>query len=56
VAGFPPFTGGPFRYIDRIGAAKYVDQLNQLADKYGSRFKPAQLLVDYAKANRKFHP
>ena len=55
-AGFPPFTGGPFRYIDRIGVSKYVDTLNQLADKHGERFKPAPLLVDYAKAGRKFYP
>ena len=55
-AGFPPFTGGPFRHIDRIGVSKYVDTLNQLADKHGERFKPAPLLVDYAKTGRKFYP
>jgi len=54
--GFPPFTGGPFRYIDRIGAQKYVDTLNQLADRHGARFKPAPLLVDMAKSGKKFHP
>jgi hypothetical protein len=36
--------------------SKYVDTLNQLADKHGERFKPAPLLVDYAKAGRKFYP
>ena len=55
-AGFPPFSGGPFRHIDRIGVSKYVDTLNQLADKHGDRFRPAPLLVDYAKAGRKFYP
>ncbi len=55
-AGFPPFSGGPFRHIDRVGVSKYVDTLNQLADKHGERFKPAPLLVDYAKAGRKFYP
>mmetsp|Transcript_2341 Transcript_2341/g.6231 ORF Transcript_2341/g.6231 Transcript_2341/m.6231 type:complete len:389 (+) Transcript_2341:63-1229(+) len=53
--GFPPFSGGPFRYIDRIGVAKYTDQLNRLADKYGPRFQPAPLLVDMAKTGKKFH-
>lgn len=53
--GFPPFTGGPFRYVDSIGSAKYCEHLQQLADKYGPRFKPSQLLVDMAKTNKKFH-
>ena len=53
--GFPPFTGGPFRYVDSVGSAKYVDQLNRLAEQHGERFKPAPLLVDMAKTNKKFH-
>jgi len=53
--GFPPFRGGPFRYVDTIGAQQAVDILNDLAAKYGARFKPAQILVDYAKANKKFY-
>lgn len=54
--GFPPFTGGPFRYIDSVGAGKYCDHLKQLADQHGPRFAPAPLLVDMAKGNKKFHP
>lgn len=53
--GFPPFRGGPFRYIDSLGAAKAVDILNDLASKYGERFEPAQILIDYAKAGKKFY-
>ncbi|HMZ68518.1 MAG TPA: 3-hydroxyacyl-CoA dehydrogenase NAD-binding domain-containing protein [Chitinophagales bacterium] len=53
--GFPPFRGGPFRYIDSLGAAKTVDILNDLASKYGERFDPAQILIDYAKAGKKFY-
>ncbi len=53
--GFPPFRGGPFRYIDSLGAAKTVDILNDLASKYGERFEPAQILIDYAKAGKKFY-
>ncbi|HNI02457.1 MAG TPA: 3-hydroxyacyl-CoA dehydrogenase NAD-binding domain-containing protein [Chitinophagales bacterium] len=53
--GFPPFRGGPFRYIDSLGAAKAVDILNDLASKYGERFDPAQILIDYAKAGKKFY-
>eukprot|EP00961_Rhodomonas_salina_P235535 3183682-Rhodomonas_salina.3 len=53
--GFPPFTGGPFRYMDRVGIQKYVDNLNRLADKYGPRFKPAPILVDMAASGKKFY-
>ena len=41
--------------VSSVGAAKYCDHLNQLADTYGPRFKPAPLLVDMAKDNKKFH-
>ncbi|MBK7148747.1 MAG: enoyl-CoA hydratase/isomerase family protein [Bacteroidetes bacterium] len=53
--GFPPFTGGPFRYIDTIGAANVLALMDDLAAKYGARFKAAQILRDYAKDGRKFH-
>ncbi|MBK9793686.1 MAG: enoyl-CoA hydratase/isomerase family protein [Sphingobacteriales bacterium] len=53
--GFPPFRGGPFRYIDTLGAQQVVDILNDLAAKHGARFKPAQILVDYAKSGKKFY-
>lgn len=50
--GFPPFRGGPFRYIDSIGAGEIVSQLNSFADRLGERFKPAPLLVEHAESNR----
>lgn len=53
--GFPPFRGGPFRYIDSLGAQKVVDILNDLTVRFGERFEPAQILVDYAKAGKKFY-
>jgi 3-hydroxyacyl-CoA dehydrogenase/enoyl-CoA hydratase/3-hydroxybutyryl-CoA epimerase len=53
--GFPPFTGGPFRYVDRVGADKVVAIMDDLAAKYGARFKPAQLLRDYAASGEKFY-
>jgi 3-hydroxyacyl-CoA dehydrogenase len=53
--GFPPFTGGPFRYLDRVGSAKYVDALSRLADKYGPRFAPAPILADMARSGAKFY-
>lgn len=53
--GFPPFRGGPFRELDRIGAQEYVDTMRRYAEKYGPQFNPAPIIVDYAKANKKFH-
>ncbi|HUM52217.1 MAG TPA: 3-hydroxyacyl-CoA dehydrogenase NAD-binding domain-containing protein, partial [Chitinophagales bacterium] len=43
--GFPPFRGGPFRYTDTLGAQQVVDILNDLQQRFGARFKPAQILV-----------
>ena len=53
--GFPPFRGGPFRYIDSLGAAKVVEILNELEQEYGARFKAAQILIDYAKKGKLFY-
>lgn len=53
--GFPPFRGGPFRYLDTVGLDKAVATLNRLSDTYGERFKPAQILVDMAKEGRSFY-
>lgn len=53
--GFPPFRGGPFRYVDSIGAQKAVEILNDLTARFGDRFKPAQILLDKAKKNDTFY-
>lgn len=53
--GFPPFLGGPFRYIDREGAKAIVQQLEKFEDKHGARFTPADILKQYAKDGKKFH-
>ena len=54
--GFPPFWGGPFKYVDLTGAAVIVDRLKGLADKYGARFAPATLLLRHAEKGTKFFP
>ncbi|MBR9918843.1 fatty acid oxidation complex subunit alpha FadJ [bacterium] len=53
--GFPPFLGGPFRYIDRLGADVIVKKLNGFAEEFGPRFKPASILMDKAKKGEDFH-
>ncbi|GAA4820088.1 crotonase [Marinicella pacifica] len=53
--GFPPFTGGPFRYIDTRGAQEICETLNRLAKQHGNRFDPAQLLTEKAAAEELFY-
>ncbi|MGP9802602.1 fatty acid oxidation complex subunit alpha FadJ [Rheinheimera sp. NSM] len=54
--GFPPFLGGPFRYIDQLGAANLVAQLRNLQSRFGERFAPATMLVTMAEQQQKFYP
>ncbi|XP_063700986.1 trifunctional enzyme subunit alpha, mitochondrial [Culicoides brevitarsis] len=51
--GFPPFTGGPFRWVDQYSARKLVDKMYTFADLYGAPFVPCQTLVDMAKDSSK---
>jgi 3-hydroxyacyl-CoA dehydrogenase/enoyl-CoA hydratase/3-hydroxybutyryl-CoA epimerase len=54
--GFPPFLGGPFRYLDTIGLPAVVEQLDALNARYPGRFDPAALLREMAATGRRFHP
>ncbi len=53
--GFPPFLGGPFRYLDQLGARFAVEMLEALASRHGQRFEPAALLQDKAKSGKAFY-
>jgi 3-hydroxyacyl-CoA dehydrogenase/enoyl-CoA hydratase/3-hydroxybutyryl-CoA epimerase len=54
--GFPPFRGGPFRYVDAIGAGRLVDELQALNDRFPGRFEPADVLVEHGRAHARFYP
>jgi len=54
--GYPPFRGGPLRYIDSLGPGAVVESLEQLAALHGPRFAPAPALVDLARRGATFHP
>ncbi|MGR5149969.1 fatty acid oxidation complex subunit alpha FadJ [Photobacterium alginatilyticum] len=53
--GFPPFLGGPFRYMDQLGIKRVVELLNEHADKYGERFKPCDKLIAMANEGQSFY-
>jgi 3-hydroxyacyl-CoA dehydrogenase/enoyl-CoA hydratase/3-hydroxybutyryl-CoA epimerase len=53
--GFPPFLGGPFHLVDRLGARYASELLERLEGRHGERFRPAALLVDAAKRGEAFH-
>ncbi len=53
--GFPPFLGGPFRYIDTLGAATLVQQLETLDATFPGRFTPAARLREMAVSGARFH-
>ncbi|MGL4900961.1 MAG: 3-hydroxyacyl-CoA dehydrogenase family protein, partial [Shewanella sp.] len=52
--GFPPFLGGPFHYIDRLGASKVVNMLEGYQRQFGDRFAPCARLKAMAEANESF--
>ncbi len=53
--GFPPFRGGPFRYMDAIGADEIVRRLEEYHDRFRPRFEPCALLLDMARNGTRFH-
>ena len=54
--GFPPFRGGPFRYVDAVGADAIVKRLEALNARYPNRFAPCDLLVEMSRSGDRFYP
>lgn len=53
--GFPPFRGGPFRYVDVLGAPEVLRRTRSLEHRFGARFEPAPLLVEMARKGKRFY-
>lgn len=53
--GFPPFSGGPFRYADSIGIDNLVTKLQDYQRRLGERFAPAELLQQMASDGQTFY-
>ena len=54
--GFAPWSGGPFGWLDIIGAAKAVEICEGLSASEGARFTPPQMLRDMAATGQSFYP
>ncbi|WP_459567932.1 hypothetical protein, partial [Enterobacter asburiae] len=54
--GFPPFLGGPFRYMDSLGAGEVDAILQRLASQYGPRITPCDEILQMAKRGQTFWP
>jgi len=53
--GFPPFLGGPLRYIDKIGAQSLVAQLTQWSKQHGERYEPCEALITMAENGTQYY-
>ena len=53
--GFAPWSGGPFSWLDMIGAAKAVELCGALAQTHGERFAAPKLLKDLAASGETFY-
>jgi 3-hydroxyacyl-CoA dehydrogenase/enoyl-CoA hydratase/3-hydroxybutyryl-CoA epimerase/enoyl-CoA isomerase len=51
--GFPPFRGGACRYVEQMGAARFVETAKKYAS-LGKLYEPPKLLTDMAASGRKF--
>ena len=54
--GFPPFRGGPFRYLDTLGIPTVIRALEVLDGRFTPRFRPAPLLRQMAASGARFYP
>ena len=53
--GFMPWSGGPFSWLDILGAAKAVEIADTLAASFGPRFAAPQLLREMAETGESFY-
>ncbi|MFI5297413.1 MAG: fatty acid oxidation complex subunit alpha FadJ [Polyangiales bacterium] len=53
--GFPPFRGGPFRWVDSVGSIEVLRRIEALRTRVGDRFEPAPTLVNLAKIDGRFY-
>jgi 3-hydroxyacyl-CoA dehydrogenase/enoyl-CoA hydratase/3-hydroxybutyryl-CoA epimerase len=52
--GFAPFQGGALQFINAMGAKRFVERANELAQAHGARFAPAHVVVHLAERDGVF--
>jgi 3-hydroxyacyl-CoA dehydrogenase/enoyl-CoA hydratase/3-hydroxybutyryl-CoA epimerase len=53
--GFAPWSGGPFSWLDMLGAPYAVERCEELARRHGDRFAPPGLLREMAERGESFY-
>ncbi|MBH1974212.1 MAG: enoyl-CoA hydratase/isomerase family protein [Rhodobacteraceae bacterium] len=53
--GFAPWSGGPFSWLDILGAARAVEICDGLTETFGARFETPKLLRDMAAKGETFY-
>jgi 3-hydroxyacyl-CoA dehydrogenase/enoyl-CoA hydratase/3-hydroxybutyryl-CoA epimerase len=53
--GFAPFKGGVLQFINDYGVKEFVEKSKELAENYGSRFNPPDLLKTMVENGTSFH-
>jgi 3-hydroxyacyl-CoA dehydrogenase/enoyl-CoA hydratase/3-hydroxybutyryl-CoA epimerase len=53
--GFPAYTGGVFSLIDTMGIARFAEEADQLADRFGERYRPTAWLKHRAARGEGFY-
>ncbi|MDF3605669.1 3-hydroxyacyl-CoA dehydrogenase NAD-binding domain-containing protein [Paracoccus sp. DMF-8] len=53
--GFAPWSGGPFSWLDMLGAPRAVEIADALAERHGPRFAAPQILRDLAASGDSFY-
>lgn len=53
--GFPPFRGGILRHADSVGLPRVAERMHRLAEQFGDRLEPADIIVEKAEKNEDFY-
>ena len=54
--GFPRYRAGLLQYAEDLGLQRVVERLDELAGRYGPRFRPTELLRGLAERRGRFFP